>query len=76
MSYVDELIQKYFVIKCDDLPEFLNTKDVSDLKRILFKIIAGRGEAGRKQNDYVVINLDEPYMEEIKEVMVRNGHWG
>ncbi|MCM3180205.1 hypothetical protein [Cytobacillus horneckiae] len=37
----------------------------------------GRIKEGKKSNNsYVVINLDEPYINEIIEIMKRNGHWG
>lgn len=49
---------------------------------IEFNNIAGWIEDGRKKegknpfNSYVVINLDEPYIKEIIEIMKRHGHWG
>lgn len=37
----------------------------------------GRTKDGKKPyNNYIVINIDEPYIDEIIEVMKRNGHWG
>jgi len=29
----------------------------------------------KRQNEYLVINTDEPYAEEIIEILKRNGHW-
>lgn len=44
---------------------------------VLKKIEEGRILDGKKSfNNYVVINLDEPYIDEVIEVMKRNGHWG
>ncbi|QPA33412.1 hypothetical protein [Thermaerobacillus caldiproteolyticus] len=48
----------------------------------IFNKVAAWIEDGRKMdgkapfNNYVVINLDEPYIDEIIEIMKRNGHWG
>ncbi|WP_137744577.1 hypothetical protein [Robertmurraya siralis] len=37
----------------------------------------GRMQEGKQPfNNYVVINLDEPYIKEIIEIMKRHGHWG
>lgn len=37
----------------------------------------GRELEGKKPyNNYVVINLDEPYIGEIIDIMKRHGHWG
>lgn len=44
--------------------------------------VAGWIEDGRQKegkhpfNNYVVINLDEPYIDEVIEIMKRHGHWG
>lgn len=36
----------------------------------------GRIEDGKKPyNNYMVINLDEPYVDEVIEIMKRHGHW-
>lgn len=50
--------------------------------RMTFNNVAAWIEDGRLQegkqpfNSYIVINLDEPYIEEIIEIMKRHGHWG
>lgn len=47
------------------------------LSRVLTEIKFGRVAHGKHiYNNYVVINLDEPYIDEIIEIMRRNGHWG
>lgn len=43
---------------------------------VLREVETGREIEGKKPfNSYIVINLDEPYIDEIIEVMKRNGHW-
>jgi hypothetical protein len=44
---------------------------------VLDTIEQGRVKDGKHPfNNYVVINLDEPYIDEIVEIMKRHGHWG
>jgi hypothetical protein len=76
MAYVDELSDKFFVIKVEDVHAYLNSKDQGELVRILSKITQARHNTGKNLNDYVVINLDEPYMDKIKATMLEHGHWG
>lgn len=57
----------------EDLKE--NFEEV--FNEVLGKIEVGRVSDGKKPyNNYVVINLDEPYIDEIVAIMKRNGHWG
>lgn len=57
----------------EDLKE--NFEEV--FNEVLGKIEIGRVSDGKKPyNNYVVINLDEPYIDEIVAIMKRNGHWG
>lgn len=43
---------------------------------VLDTIEQGRVKDGKHPfNNYVVINLDEPYIDEIVEIMKRHGHW-
>ncbi|WP_339314624.1 hypothetical protein [Paenibacillus sp. FSL R10-2734] len=34
------------------------------------------GKCSASENVYVVINVDEPYIDEIIDTMAVNGHWG
>lgn len=44
---------------------------------VLEGIEIGRDLDGKNPfNNYVVINLDEPYIDKIIEIMKHNGHWG
>lgn len=41
------------------------------------KIALGRKMSGKPtDNSYVVVNTDEPYVDNIIEIMKKNGHWG
>ena len=71
---------KYTVIKIADLVKYnseFNLNEVAPLlDSLLGNIEAGREKDGKKPfNSYVVINTDEPWIDEIVEVMKRNGAW-
>jgi hypothetical protein len=54
----------------------LKEKFEETLGEVLERIEIGRESEGKKPyNNYVVINLDEPYIGEVIEIMKRNGHW-
>lgn len=72
--------QKYTVIKIADLAKYNSEFDLNEvaplLDSLLGNIEAGREKDGKKPfNFYVVINTDEPWIDEIIEVMKRNGAW-
>ncbi|WCH46403.1 hypothetical protein [Lysinibacillus sp. OF-1] len=72
--------RKYTVIKIVDLvkynSEFALNEVAPFLDALLGNIEAGREKDGKKPfNSYVVINTDEPWIDEIVEVMKRNGAW-
>ncbi len=61
-KYIDETLKEEF-------------EEVLD--KVLFEIQLGRELDGKRPyNNYVVINLDEPYINEVVDIMKRNGHWG
>jgi len=70
-------LDKFIVIKRDDAQNFLDRVQLDILSRILKAIASGRRRKGKKtDNEYLVINVDEPYAPEIIEILKRNGHWG
>lgn len=73
--------RKYTIINERDVQKYLSqhTKDELQiaLNNALQVIEDGRIEDGKKPyNNYLVINLDEPYADEVIEILKRNGHWG
>lgn len=59
-KYVDKSTQYSFASVLDDICE---------------QIEAGRVVDGKEPyNNYLVINLDEPYIDEVIDIMKRNGH--
>jgi hypothetical protein len=65
MSWKDEVDMKYIVIKHEDA-ENLSPREQEILKSLLGTIYRNREEAGKSnENQYLVINQDEPYAEEV-----------
>ncbi|GAB3065365.1 hypothetical protein ACFOU0_12270 [Salinicoccus sesuvii] len=70
-------LNKFYVIKRSDVDDYCGPLDKGNLTRIGNKIHRGRKQ-DRKVSDhwYIVINQDEPYADEVIEILKRNGHWG
>lgn len=72
--------RRYTVINEHDVEKYLSIGVQQDLAimldRMLGNIEHGREKDGKKPfNSYIVINTDEPYIDEIVDVMKRNGHF-
>jgi hypothetical protein len=79
MSKLKDLggIQKYIVVKGEDVHKYLYGAENENFFEALDIIEYCREKDGKKiDNEYLVINLDEPYANEIIEILKRNGHWG
>ena len=71
---------RYQLIKLADAAEYLGPTGfkemVEALDPFLKKIEEGRVKDGKSSgNDYIVINHDEPYINDIIKVLAANGHW-
>ncbi|MEB6549759.1 hypothetical protein MXL46_11745 [Heyndrickxia sporothermodurans] len=59
------------------VPDSLQEEFAAVFNNVADWIEEGRKEDGKAPfNSYVVINLDEPYIDDIIEIMKRNDHWG
>lgn len=70
MSKLKELggNNKFIVLNREKVDKSCDEQDKKDLQRISDKI--------NSNNEYLVVNLDEPYAEEVIEILKRHGHWG
>lgn len=69
--------KKFLVVKQEDILNHLNGFEQKELARLMGKIQMGRKLAGKpSDNFYLVVNTDEPYAEQIIEIMKANGHYG
>jgi len=73
--------RKFTVINERDFRQYVPAS-LREEFRVIFNQVTDWIEDARKMdgkppfNNYVVINLDEPYIDEIIEIMKRHGHWG
>lgn len=67
---------KFTVLNNKDVEKYITIGGKIELKALCEVISNGRKLDGKKDNAYLVINTDEPYVDEIIEILKRNGHWG
>jgi len=65
---------KYLVAKIEDAGKYLTGEEEAQLYDLLRKIERGRRSDGKKSNEYVVVNRDEPYAPVVEEIMRAYGH--
>lgn len=63
---------KYFVIKMEDLFESLDENWINGFDQILKKYNNYRESKGKQINNYYVVNRDEKYSNEIKQIIEKN----
>ena len=75
MANLNGMKFKYVVVKKSD---YFNADAIArtNLEFALESINQDRKRKGKKENTYLVINTDEPYADEVIEIMKRYGHWG
>ena len=56
---------KYLVLKWEDIEKFLGEVDKKLLEDMCSCITANRHYGGKKDNAYIVVNEDEPYAEQV-----------
>ncbi|MED1904967.1 hypothetical protein [Cytobacillus firmus] len=76
MANLEGMKMKFTVLKNDDINRYLDEKAKIELSASTAAIQQLRAIEGKKVNTYLVINTDEPYADEVIEIMKRHGHWG
>lgn len=66
---------KYIVLKRTAVDYVLDESQKSVLQEITRAIDSVHAATGKPPNRYAVVNLDEPYANEVIEIMRRHGHW-
>lgn len=56
---------KYLVLKWDDISQHLTDPEREQLDNIMDSVAIGRMGQRKKDNTYVVVNEDEPYAEQV-----------
>lgn len=72
MSDLDIMREKFFVIKFEDIEKYFENEDLVMFTLLLQKIIYGRQKDNKKENRYIVVDVDEPYIGEIAEIMKKH----
>lgn len=72
--------RRYTVINEHDVEKYLSIGERQDLAIVLDRMLGNIEDAREKDgkkpyNSYIVINTDEPYINEIIDIMKRNGHF-
>lgn len=69
-------MNKFTVLKNQDIEKYLNEEEKQQLLNLIGKIGYNRTMDNKSLNNrYAVVNLDEPYAKEVTDIMKRNGHW-
>lgn len=77
MAILDGMKMKFTVIKNKDIEKYLSPIQQKQLVDLLEEIHSGRRLEGKSTDQkYLVINTDEPYTDQVIEILKRNGHWG
>lgn len=60
----------HIVVKQEDLNNYLSDKERELLYNILTKVEEGRATDGKPNNQYYICNIDEPYAEKVRQVII------
>ncbi|APZ82619.1 hypothetical protein Goe27_01590 [Bacillus phage vB_BsuM-Goe27] len=67
---------KFIVWNKEELIQSCTEAELMKLNAIVGRIVRKRIEEGKKpQNGYIVVNTDEPYAEEVRDILRKNGAW-
>lgn len=67
---------KFFVLNRKDMNKYLTSNQRCQVFEAGIQIFESRQVEGKKDNKYLVVNTDEPYADEVIEILKRHGHWG
>ena len=68
------IYEKFIVIKKADAERYLTDEEFKVLRNLQKKILTGRMSDGKMQNNtYYVVNTDEPYAMQVRDLILRGG---
>ena len=76
MANTEGMDFKFQVLKNEDILKYLSMEQISKFAIFVAQINLRREQDGKPQNEYLVINTDEPYADEVIDIMKRHGDWG
>ncbi|MCY9166761.1 hypothetical protein [Bacillus atrophaeus] len=68
-------MSEFIVLKADDIKDHLSWDEQDLLGALIDKMKVCREAEEKALNNYVVINQDEPYINEVTDIMRKHGHW-
>lgn len=66
-----EIYNKFLIAKMEAAERYLSEDEMAHLKILLKAIEDGRKSEGKKKNEYLVVNNDEPYAEIVKKLILK-----
>ena len=63
--------EKYLVVKWDDIYKYTGSGSLLHLRHLLTLIAEGRESEGKSPNSYIVCNRDEPYANDILQLILK-----
>lgn len=67
-------MSKFIILKTEDIKDHLTFEEQLFLGALIDRINVCRETEGKTFNDYVVINRDEPYIDEVTDIMKKHGY--
>jgi hypothetical protein len=72
--------RRYTILNEWDLSKYVSESKLKELNTVLNDVLTvveeGRVQDGKKPyNSYLIINTDEPYVNDMVDIMKQNGHW-
>ena len=68
-----KIYKKFIAVKVEDVEKYLDDEQKTQLRKICDFLCYGRAKDGKKMNEYIVINTDEPYFDEVVKLMEHEG---
>lgn len=76
MPNLQGMKDKFSVIKHEDISA-AGPQAIKAFMKLVELVCYKRAAQGKgSENTYLVINTDEPYADEVIDILKRNGHWG
>lgn len=69
MKKFKEKVGTHVVFKVDDAHKYLNSNERANLEAYLNTMHVGRHQDGKENHEYYVVKKDEPYAQEVFEVI-------
>jgi hypothetical protein len=67
-------VSKFIVLKREECDKYLSYDERVTLYQLILRITKARHFEGKiPMNDYLVVNTDEPYAEDVAEIMRKHG---